>query len=135
MIQPTDKIWHNGEFINWDDAKVHVLTHALHYGTSVFEGLRCYDTANGPAIFRLPEHIRRLFDSAKIYRMDNLGFDQTGIIEACKDVRRVNNLTILLHPPDCIPWTRGCRRTFHQQSSRVLHCLLGVGKLSRLRST
>ena len=93
MIQPTDKIWHNGEFINWDDAKVHVLTHALHYGTSVFEGLRCYDTANGPAIFRLPEHIRRLFDSAKIYRMDNLGFDQTGIIEACKDVRRVNNLT------------------------------------------
>ena len=54
MIQPTAKIWHNGGFIAWDDAKVHVLSHALHYGTSVFEGIRCYDTRNGPGIFRLP---------------------------------------------------------------------------------
>ncbi len=93
MIQPTAKIWHNGEFIAWDDAKVHVLTHALHYGTSVFEGIRCYDTRNGPGIFRLPEHIRRMFDSAKIYRMLDLGFSQEDIAQACKDVARVNGLS------------------------------------------
>lgn len=92
MIQPTSKIWHNGHFIPWDDAKVHVLTHALHYGTSVFEGIRCYDTLRGPGIFRLPEHVRRMFDSAKIYRMQDLGFSQEEIVEACKDVTRVNGL-------------------------------------------
>jgi len=79
MIQATEKIWHNGKFINWEDAKVHVLTHALHYGTSVFEGIRCYATPGGPGIFRPKEHIRRLFDSAKIYRMDHLGFTQAAL--------------------------------------------------------
>ena len=93
MIQPTDRIWHNGEFIAWDDAKVHVLSHALHYGTSVFEGIRCYDTRNGPAVFRLPEHVRRLFDSAKIYRMLDIGFSQEEIAEACKGVTTVNGLS------------------------------------------
>ena len=66
MIQATEKIWHNGKLINWDDAHVHVLAHALHYGTSVFEGIRCYETGNGPAIFRHREHIERLFRSAHI---------------------------------------------------------------------
>ena len=93
MIQPTAKIWHNGEFIAWDDAKVHVLTHALHYGTSVFEGIRCYDTRHGPGVFRLPEHVRRMFDSAKIYRMLDLGFSQEDIAQACRDVARVNGLS------------------------------------------
>ena len=51
MIKPTQKIWHNGQWINWDDARVHVMTHALHYGTSVFEGIRCYETKKGPALF------------------------------------------------------------------------------------
>ncbi len=92
MIKPTAKIWHNGEFIAWDDANVHVLAHALHYGTSVFEGIRCYDTLNGPAIFRLPEHVRRMFDSAKIYRMDNIGFSQEEFAQACKDVTTINGL-------------------------------------------
>ena len=64
------KIWHNGEFINWDDARVHVMTHAIHYGSSVFEGIRCYKGENGSSIFRLPEHMKRLINSAKIYRMD-----------------------------------------------------------------
>ncbi len=64
------KIWHNGEFINWDDARVHVMTHAIHYGSSVFEGIRCYKGENGSAIFRLTEHMQRLLNSAKIYRMD-----------------------------------------------------------------
>ena len=64
------KIWKNGEFINWDDARVHVMTHAIHYGSSVFEGIRCYATNQGAAVFRLDEHIQRLLNSAKIYRMD-----------------------------------------------------------------
>ena len=64
-----DKIWMNGKLINWDDANVHVLTHALHYGSSVFEGMRCYKTVKGPGVFRLKDHMRRLLDSAKIYRM------------------------------------------------------------------
>ena len=93
MIQPTAKIWHNGEFIDWDDAKVHVLSHALHYGTSVFEGIRCYETRIGPAAFRLSEHVRRLFDSAKIYRMEDLGFSGEDVERACKDVVSVNGLS------------------------------------------
>ena len=64
-----DYIWFNGEMIKWDEAKVHVMSHALHYGTSVFEGVRCYETHNGPAVFRHREHMQRLHDSAKIYRM------------------------------------------------------------------
>ena len=93
MIKPTEKIWYNGDFIDWDDAKVHVLTHALHYGTSVFEGIRCYDTKNGPGLFRLPEHVRRMFDSAKIYRMEDLGFSREEFAQACKDVTQVNGLS------------------------------------------
>ena len=68
-IQKTEKIWHNGKFIHWDDAKIHVMSHVVHYGSSVFEGVRCYALPTGPAIFRAAEHIQRLLDSAKIYRM------------------------------------------------------------------
>ncbi|HTK38197.1 MAG TPA: branched-chain amino acid transaminase [Pyrinomonadaceae bacterium] len=64
------KVWKNGEFIDWDNARVHVMTHAINYGSSVFEGIRCYNTTRGSAIFRLPEHMQRLLNSAKIYRMD-----------------------------------------------------------------
>jgi branched-chain amino acid aminotransferase len=63
------EVWHNGEFIKWEDARVHVMSHVLHYGSSVFEGIRCYKTRRGPAIFRLTEHMQRLLNSAKIYRM------------------------------------------------------------------
>jgi branched-chain amino acid aminotransferase len=70
MITATEKIWHNGRFINWADATIHILAHVTSYGSSVFEGLRCYSTSRGPVIFRLREHMRRLHDSAKIYRMD-----------------------------------------------------------------
>jgi branched-chain amino acid aminotransferase len=69
-VQTADLIWMNGEFVAWEDAKVHVLTHALHYGTGVFEGERCYDTARGPAIFRHDDHLDRLERSAKLYYMD-----------------------------------------------------------------
>ena len=93
MIKPTEKIWHNGKFLDWDDAKVHVMTHALHYGTSVFEGIRCYNTPSGGAIFRPHEHIRRFFDSAKIYRMENLDFDQETIVTALGDLVHVNDMS------------------------------------------
>ncbi|HKR01799.1 MAG TPA: branched-chain amino acid transaminase [Pyrinomonadaceae bacterium] len=65
------EVWHNGEWVKWDDARVHVMSHVLHYGSSVFEGIRCYKTNRGPAIFRLKEHMQRLINSAKIYRMDH----------------------------------------------------------------
>ena len=66
-----DVVWHDGEFIKWDDARVHVMSHVLHYGSSVFEGIRCYKTKQGPAIFRLREHMQRLLNSAKVYRMEH----------------------------------------------------------------
>jgi branched-chain amino acid aminotransferase len=69
-VDPTDLIWMNGEFVAWEDAKIHVLTHGLHYGTGVFEGVRCYDTQLGPAVFRNAEHVERLFRSAALYYMD-----------------------------------------------------------------
>jgi branched-chain amino acid aminotransferase len=65
------EVWHNGQFIKWDDARVHVMSHVLHYGSSVFEGIRCYKTKRGPAVFRLTEHMQRLLNSAKIYRMNH----------------------------------------------------------------
>src|SRR6476619_6616766 len=66
-----DLVWHNGEFIKWDDARVHVMSHVLHYGSSIFEVIRSYSTKQGPAIFRLREHMQRLLNSAKIYRMEH----------------------------------------------------------------
>jgi len=69
-IQKTEKIWHNGKLIKWEDATLHVMSHVVHYGSSVFEGVRCYELPSGPAIFRAPEHMQRLLDSAKVYRMD-----------------------------------------------------------------
>ena len=69
-IQATPKIWHNGKLIPWEDATLHVMSHVVHYGSSVFEGIRCYTQPQGSAVFRLPEHMQRLLDSAKIYRME-----------------------------------------------------------------
>jgi branched-subunit amino acid aminotransferase/4-amino-4-deoxychorismate lyase len=67
----TGKIWMNGSLVDWNDAKIHIGSHIVHYGSGVFEGARCYDTAGGSACFRLDAHIRRLFDSARIYRMES----------------------------------------------------------------
>lgn len=82
-IQPTPKIWMNGDLVDWDDAKIHVLTHTLHYGTGVFEGIRAYETADGPAVFRLTEHIERLFNSAKILGM-TIPYTVDELIDATK---------------------------------------------------
>lgn len=90
-MKATEFIWRNGELVSWEDATVHVMSHGLHYGSSVFEGIRCYDTPGGRAIFRLPEHIRRLFDSAKIYRM-NIPYTADELCQACRDIITANNL-------------------------------------------
>lgn len=88
-MKAQSKIWMDGKFVDWDDAKIHVLTHGLHYGMAVFEGLRSFKTQDGPAIFRLNEHIERLMNSAKIYRM-KLGYSPKEIAKACIELVRVN---------------------------------------------
>ena len=85
------KIWMNGELVDIQDAKVNVLSHVVHYGSSVFEGIRCYETENGPAVFRLEEHMQRLIDSAKIYNMD-LGYTKEELVQAVIDTIKANNL-------------------------------------------
>ncbi len=90
-IQKVDNIWMNGEFVNWDDANVHILTHALHYGSGVFEGIRCYKTANGPAVFRHREHMERLHNSAKIYQME-IPYSVEELMDATKELIRKNGL-------------------------------------------
>ncbi|NKB66318.1 MAG: branched-chain amino acid transaminase [Candidatus Latescibacteria bacterium] len=92
MAMPSsDKIWFNGELIGWDEAKIHVLSHVVHYGSSVFEGIRCYKTSKGPAVFRLQDHITRLYDSAKIYRME-IPYSQENFQAAVLETIRVNKL-------------------------------------------
>ena len=90
-IPATKFIWFNGKLVPWEKATVHVLTHALHYGSSVFEGVRAYETPQGVAIFRLRDHTRRLLDSAKIYRM-SMPFSAEQIDEACRQVIAANAL-------------------------------------------
>jgi branched-chain amino acid aminotransferase len=93
-ITKSEKIWMDGELVDWDDANIHILTHTLHYGCGVFEGIRAYNTPTGPAVFRLTEHIQRLFNSAKIFMLD-IPFTVEQIIEATKETVRVNGL------PEC----------------------------------
>jgi branched-chain amino acid aminotransferase len=90
-IPKTEKIWHNGKFIHWDDAKIHVLSHVVSYGSAVFEGIRCYDTAQGPAIFRLKDHVQRLLNSAYIYRME-VPYNLDELCEANLELLRVNKI-------------------------------------------
>lgn len=85
------KIWMDGSLVKWDDAKIHVLTHGLHYATAVFEGIRCYKTEHGLAVFRLPDHIQRLWQSAKIYGMD-LGYSKKELQDAVIDTIAANKL-------------------------------------------
>ncbi|MBF0606552.1 MAG: branched-chain amino acid transaminase [Candidatus Magnetobacterium sp. LHC-1] len=91
MVAKTDKIWMDGKLVAWDDATVHVLTHTLHYGMGIFEGIRCYKTPKGPAIFRLKEHVRRLFDSAHILQMV-IPFSKDDIEAAIVECVKINGL-------------------------------------------
>jgi len=86
-----EKIWVDGEFVPWEDAKIHVLSHALHYGSSFFEGARCYKTKGGPACFRIFEHMRRLIDSMKVYRTES-PYSVNELVEAILETIRVNGL-------------------------------------------
>jgi branched-chain amino acid aminotransferase len=86
-----EKIWMDGELVNWDNAKVHVLTHALHYGSGIFEGIRAYKTEQGPAVFRLKDHVNRLFNSSKIMRMD-IPYSKEKITKAIKETIQINKL-------------------------------------------
>jgi branched-chain amino acid aminotransferase len=90
----------DGKFVEWDNAKIHILTHAMHYGTAVFEGIRCYDTKNGPAIFRLEDHVRRLANSCKIYHM-NIQFSEKDLSAAIVETVRVNNVKECYIRPLC----------------------------------
>ena len=85
------KIWFNGNIVDWKDAKLHVLSHVVHYGSSVFEGIRCYNTKNGPAVFRLQEHVKRLVNSGKIYRMD-IPYSVEEISQAILEIIKINDL-------------------------------------------
>jgi branched-chain amino acid aminotransferase len=91
-LDKVDKIWMDGEFVDWDDANVHVLTHALHYGSGVFEGIRCYDTPDGPAVFRLTEHMERFDRCARMLMME-LDRPVAEMVEVVKEAIRVNGLS------------------------------------------
>ena len=90
-IEKTEKIWMDGALVPWDDARIHVLSHSLHYGSGVFEGIRTYETADGPAVFRLTDHIQRLLDSAKLIMME-IPFSRDELVEACKLTVRESGL-------------------------------------------
>jgi branched-chain amino acid aminotransferase len=90
-LQKVDRIWMDGELVPWDEARVHILTHSLHYGSGVFEGIRAYPTDRGPAVFRLSDHIHRLFRSAKVYLID-IPWTPEQLIDAVKETIRVNAL-------------------------------------------
>jgi branched-chain amino acid aminotransferase len=92
LPERTEWIWRDGEIIPWDDAQLHIMSHVVHYGSSVFEGIRFYNTLAGPAAFRLSDHIRRFVSSARIYRMD-LGLSASGLAEGCREVVNRNRLT------------------------------------------
>ena len=95
------KIWFNGNFVEWKDANLHVLSHVVHYGSSVFEGIRCYKTKKGPAIFRLREHVQRLINSGKIYRME-IPFSVDELCKAIVETVKINNLEMCYIRPVCI---------------------------------
>lgn len=90
-ITPVERIWMDGDLVDWADARVHVLSHALHYGSGVFEGIRCYETKSGPAVWHLDEHIKRLFRSAKLYHLE-IPYSAEALSEAVRDTIRTNGL-------------------------------------------
>jgi branched-chain amino acid aminotransferase len=90
-FEESGKIWFNGNIIDWKDANLHVLSHVVHYGSSVFEGIRCYNTKKGPAVFRLREHVQRLINSGKIYRMD-IPYSVDDLSQAIVDIIKINEL-------------------------------------------
>src|SRR5580700_5939640 len=111
---PTEKIWFNGDLVNWNDANVHVLAHGLHYGTGVFEGMRSYATPDGPAVFRLDAHLDRLLQSAALYELE-IPYSKEALSEATLELIRANRLESAYLRPIAFfgaatlsVWTREC---------------------------
>src|SRR5882757_793167 len=92
-IEKSENIWHNGKLIPWDEATIHVMSHVVHYGSSVFEGIRCYAPPSGPAIFRANEHIERLLNSAKVYRID-VDYNREQLVKAMLETVASNGATV-----------------------------------------
>jgi branched-chain amino acid aminotransferase len=117
-IPKTEKIWHNGKWINWDDANLHVLSHVVSYGSAVFEGIRCYDTKQGPGIFRLREHMQRLINSAKIYRME-LPYSVDDLCNTATELVRVNKMNACYVKPIAL-------RAYGEAGVNPLNCPIDV---------
>ena len=124
----TGKIWMNGTLVDWTDAKIHIASHVIHYGSGVFEGARCYDTVNGPACFRLDAHMRRLLDSARIYRMES-PYDQQTLDRRRHRPDPGQQVQGLLHPPADLPRLRLARRQPAALPGRRRDHAVGVGRL------
>ena len=132
-VQKTDKIWHNGKWILWDDAKLHVLAHVVGYGSAVFEGIRCYETPNGPAIFRLREHMQRLINSAKIYRMELALYARRIQQRSVRTCARQQDGPVLREAHRAARLRRSRRQSLGC-ANRMLHGVLELGRVSRPRS-
>jgi branched-chain amino acid aminotransferase len=91
QIEKVEWVWHDGEFVRWDEARIHVLSHAVQFGSSVFEGIRCYRTPEGPAVFRLADHLRRMYDTCKVYRTE-IPYDAAALTRACRELIERNGL-------------------------------------------
>ena len=131
-ITPTEKIWMNGELVPWESAQVHILTHTLHYGTGVFEGIRAYETDRGPAVFRLTEHIERLFNSARIMMME-IPYTVDELVQAMKDTVRVDRPAVVLHPADRVLRLRRDGTQHAAVQGRRVDRVLAVGRVPRRR--
>ncbi len=108
-MQETEKIWMNGELVDWADAKIHVGVHGLHYGSGVFEGIRCYDTPRGPAVFRLGDHMQRLHNSARLLYMQ-IPYSVDELRTATQRAARRQRTARVLHPADRVLRLRAARR-------------------------
>jgi len=117
-----EKIWFDGQMVDWDAANVHVMAHALHYGTGIFEGIRAYETQEGPAVFRLPEHLERLYNSAKIFRM-NIPYSPEDLTAAVKATVRVNKLASCYIRPLVF---RGVSSMSINPLKAPVHCAIGA---------
>lgn len=122
MTFGTGKIWYDGKLVDWEQATCHVMSHVVHYGSSVFEGIRCYETKSGPGIFRLQDHMRRLFDSAKIYRMP-IAHTQEELEQAVCDTIKANDLNSCYIRPVCF---RGMHSMGVNPLNCPVHCVIAV---------